>query len=446
MQFDPKDFDHLTACPDCDLLLQKTEAPTGHSILCPRCGKTISRRNTDSIRKALALSIAGLFMYLPAMLLPLMTMESFGFSDSANIIDSLFDFYNNGYYLVSFMVLLSAVIFPLMLLSSVFIISLQLYRQKYPWYLARLFRGYLHLEEWAMVEVYLLGIMVTVIKMGSSADISYNTGIFCFTGLVMLTIALAATIDRDLFWQTIEDKGKKNNTPLAAQAPVPVQAGDDEVVTAAMQGLSQCHICHKLSLTNHGAKRCPRCGEPLHLRHPSSISKTWALVLTSAIFLAPANLLPIMRVDFLGVPSRSTIMDGIIYFFQHGSYFIGLIIFTASVLVPVFKIVGLTILLLSTRPCGIRLLRQRAKMFRFITFIGRWSMLDIFVIALLSVLVNFGFFTSIHAAPAATYFCIVVASTMFAVITFDPRLIWDRCSQPQQAGSKNSRINSGSNP
>lgn len=446
MHSDSYNFNHLTACPDCDLLMQKTKAPAGYSVICPRCGKTISRRNTDSIVKALALSTAGLLMYLPALLLPLMTMESFGFTDSADIIDSIVNFYQSGYYLVSFMVLLSAVIFPLVLLSSVFIISLQLYRQKYPWYLAKLFRAYLHLEEWAMVEVYLLGILITVIKMGDSADISYNTGVFCFTGLVLLTIAIAAAIDNDLFWQTIEDKGQNNKIPPPARDLSHMVTDGNTVVTAAMQGLSQCHVCHKLSPASLEGKGCPRCGEKLHLRHPSSVSKTWALVLTSAIFLAPANLLPIMRVDFLGVPSRSTIMDGIIYFFQHGSYFIGLIIFIASVLVPVFKIVGLTILLLSSRPCSISLLRQRAKMFRFITFIGRWSMLDIFVIALLSVLVNFGFFTSIHVAPGATYFCIVVASTMFAVITFDPRILWDKCSPPQNINSNNSQTLSGNRP
>jgi len=441
-----QNFDHLIACPDCDLLMQKADAPAGHSIICPRCGKTISRGSTDSIVKVLALSIAGLLLYLPAILLPLMTMESFGFSDSANIIDSIVSFYKTGYYLVSFMVLLSAVIFPLVLLSSVFIISLQLYRHKYPWYLAKLYRAYLHLEEWAMVEVYLLGIMVTVIKMESSTNVSFNTGIFCFSGLVLLTIAIAATVDHDFFWQTIEAKGQKPENPSPARNHHHVATNGDAAVTAAMQGLSQCHICHKLSPAGLEGQGCPRCGETLHMRHPSSISKTWALVLTSAIFLAPANLLPIMRVDFLGVPSRSTIMDGIIYFFQHGAYFIGLIIFTASVLVPIFKIVGLSILLLSTRPCSIRLLRQRTRMYRFITFIGRWSMLDIFVIALLSVLVNFGFFTSIHVAPAATYFCIVVASTMFAVITFDPRILWDRCSPPHKAGNKHSRIISGKSP
>lgn len=436
-------FDHLTACPDCDLLLSRTEAPGGHSITCPRCGKTISRRTTDSIIKVLALSIAGLLMYLPAILLPLMTMESFGFSDSANILDSIVNFYRNDYYFVSFMVLISAVVFPFMLLTSIFIISIQLYMKRYPSYLTRLFRTYLHLEEWAMVEVYLLGIMVTIIKMNDTTEINYNTGIFCFTGLVLLTLTIATVVDNDLFWQTIERKGKKRRSEPAAHHHLLGGA----IVTAAQQGLTLCHICHKLSPTALEGKECPRCRETLHTRKPFSISRTWALVLTSSIFLAPANLLPIMRVDFLGVPDRSTIMDGIIYFFQHRSYFIGLIIFTASILVPIFKIVGLVILLLSTRPCDLNLLRQKARMFRVITFIGRWSMLDIFVIALLSVLVDFGFFTSVHVAPAATYFCIVVASTMFAVITFDPRIIWDKGNPGgKTASGENSRTIVGKTP
>ncbi len=418
-----KNIDNLTACPDCDLLLSKTEAPGGHSIICPRCGKIISRRTTDSIIKVLALSIAGLLMYLPSILLPLMTMKSFGFKDSANILDSIINFYQNGYYFVSFMVLISAVVFPLVLLTSIFFISCQLYLKRYPSYLANFFRIYLHLEEWAMVEVYLLGIMVTIIKMNDSTEINYNLGIFCFTGLVLLNLTIATVIDHDFFWQAIENKGKKSQSEPDNQHHLPGNA----VVNAARQGLILCHICHKLSPVSREGKGCPRCSQTLHTRKPSSISRTIALVITSAIFLAPANLLPIMRVDFMGFPDQSTIIDGIIYFFQHGSYFVGLIIFTASILVPIFKIVGLAILLLSTRPCDLHLLRQKTRMFRFITFIGRWSMLDIFVIALLSVLVNFGFFTSVHVAPAATYFCIVVASTMWAVITFDPRIIWDKC-------------------
>lgn len=132
-----------------------------------------------------------------------------------------------------------------------------------------------------------------------------------------------------------------------------------------------------------------------------------------------------MHVDFLGTTSDSTIMDGIIYFFHEKEYGIGLIIFIASVLVPLFKIIGMVIILLSITFKWKRGLRHKTSMFRFIEFIGRWSMLDIFVIALMSTLVSFGGLTSTMAAPATTYFCAVVVCTMSAALTFDTRLLWD---------------------
>ena len=202
---------------------------------------------------------------------------------------------------------------------------------------------------------------------------------------------------------------------------------DELNAKSAMEaGYVVCHDCNKI-IRHNSHTHCPRCYAKLHIRTPRSVTKTWALVLTSALFFLPANMLPIMQVDFLGVPDRSTILDGIIYFFHDGSYAIGIIILTASILVPLFKVVGLIIILYSVHIRKNSFLVHKARMFRFIEFIGRWSMLDIFVIALLTVLVDFGFFTSIHAAPAATYFCIVVISTMFAAITFDPRIMWDNC-------------------
>ena len=418
----PDSFAHFTACPDCDLLLQKAAAPTGYSVVCPRCGKTLSRSSAASISKVLALSIAGLLLYLPAMLLPLMTFKSFGFSGSANILESILNFYRNDYYFVALMVLLSAVVFPLILLTTIFYITYQLQRKKYPSAVRSLFRLHLHLEEWAMIEVYLLGILVTIIKMSGTSSIDYHSGILCFSCLVLITLAISTIVDRDLFWQTIEDEGRGKKTEILPEQP------REEPQTAAEKGLILCHTCHKLSPVSLAGTGCPRCQAILHQRKPHSVARTWALVITSAIFLAPANLLPIMEVNFLGIPDRSTIVDGIIHFLQDGSYFIGLIILTASILVPVFKIVGLLILLRSTRPGHDHFLVQKAKLYRFIAFVGRWSMLDIFVIALLSVLVDYGFFTSIHTAPAATYFAFVVAATMFAAMTFDPRIIWDTCS------------------
>jgi len=202
---------------------------------------------------------------------------------------------------------------------------------------------------------------------------------------------------------------------------------DEEYFTGKDAGLMLCHDCHAVVEPSLGKTSvyCPRCLASVHPRKPESLSYTWALVLTSFMLLFPANLLPIMRVDYLGSPDYSTIMDGIIYFFKEGSYGIGAIILTASVLVPVFKIVGIIMILLSIHFKWQTWLGHKTLMFRFIKFIGRWSMLDIFVIALLTVLVQFGFFSTIQAASAAPYFLGVVISTMLAAEKFDTRLIWD---------------------
>ena len=207
------------------------------------------------------------------------------------------------------------------------------------------------------------------------------------------------------------------------------------VATGKKLGLMVCHECHKVVEKDAGnaSTACPRCGSSIHPRKPDSVMKSWALVITSLILLFPANLLPIMKVDYMGAAEYSTIMDGIIYFFKDGSYGIGFVILVASVLVPVFKIIGIMMILLSIHFNIESFLEHKTLMFRFIKFIGRWSMLDIFVIALLTGLVDFGFLSTIAAAPAAPFFCGVVISTMLAAEVFDTRLIWDTKSSGRMA-------------
>jgi paraquat-inducible protein A len=275
-----------------------------------------------------------------------------------------------------------------------------------------------------------LGIMVTVIKMYQTTDISYGLGFYCFIALVLATMGTTDVLDKKLFWTLLEG-GDEQIVPDTEDTAI--SACCSRMITAKEAGLVSCHSCRRLTIIPdsgiNDSIHCPLCGARLHSRKPDSIARTWALMLTAGLFFIPANILPIMRVDYLGRPDTSTIIDGIIHFFRDGSYFVGLIILSASILVPLFKISGLLIILVTIRLKRGIFLQQQAKMFRFIEFIGRWSMLDIFVIAILTVLVRFGFFSSIQAAPAATYFCLVVITTMLAAQTFDPRLLWDTCSE-----------------
>ncbi|NNA69509.1 paraquat-inducible protein A [Pseudomonas gessardii] len=192
-------------------------------------------------------------------------------------------------------------------------------------------------------------------------------------------------------------------------------------------GILICTECHELNRQDPDTdeQTCTRCGALVHARRPNSLMRTWALLITAAILYIPANLLPIMTVNSLGQGAPSTIMAGVIELVQHGMFPIAAVVFVASILVPTFKLVGIALLLFSVQRHQPLSARQRIIMYRFIEFIGRWSMLDIFVIAILVAVVNFGRLASIEANLGAVAFASVVILTMLAAVTFDPRLIWD---------------------
>lgn len=192
-------------------------------------------------------------------------------------------------------------------------------------------------------------------------------------------------------------------------------------------GILICTECHELNHQEASAssQTCTRCGAMVHARRPNSLARTWALLITAAILYIPANVLPIMTVSTLGQGSPDTIMSGVITLMQHGMLPIAAVVFIASILVPTFKLVGIALLLYSVQRHQPLSARQRIVMYRFIEFIGRWSMLDIFVIAILVAVVNFGRIASVEANLGAVAFASVVILTMLAAVTFDPRLIWD---------------------
>ncbi|MBF7730654.1 paraquat-inducible protein A [Pseudomonas sp. N040] len=192
-------------------------------------------------------------------------------------------------------------------------------------------------------------------------------------------------------------------------------------------GILVCGECHELNRREEGMAQqlCSRCGAHLHARRPDSLRRTWALLLTAALMYIPANVLPIMTVYSLGKGQPDTIMSGVIELIHYDMVPIAIVVFVASILVPTFKLVGLGLLLYSIQRKQPLSARQRGMMYRFIEWIGRWSMLDIFVITILVALVKFGSLASIEAGFGAVAFCSVVVLTMLAAVAFDPRLIWD---------------------
>jgi paraquat-inducible protein A len=200
-------------------------------------------------------------------------------------------------------------------------------------------------------------------------------------------------------------------------------------LTAREASLFSCHSCHLLSRAPSSGDTseaiCPRCGASLHQRKPNSIARTWALVLAALIFYIPANVLPITMTTSMGKVQADTIMSGVIYFMKTGSWGIALVIFIASIFVPLLKLLILSYLLISVQRKSNWRPRDRTRLYRITEVIGRWSMLDIFVITILVALVKLGALAAIEAGPAAIFFAAVVVITIFAAMSFDPRLIWD---------------------
>ncbi len=197
-------------------------------------------------------------------------------------------------------------------------------------------------------------------------------------------------------------------------------------LTAMRFGLMHCHGCHRLVEADTSDAVCPRCGAALHMRLPDSISRTWALLVASIILFIPANTLPIMIVDKLGDGEGHTIIGGIIALIHGGMLPIALVVFIASLLVPFLKMLGIALLLVSVQRNWQGTPRHRAKIFRIIEFVGRWSMLDVFMISILVAMVDLGGVAKIYAGSGATAFAAVVIATMLAAISFDSRLIWDK--------------------
>ncbi|OGP56977.1 MAG: paraquat-inducible protein A [Deltaproteobacteria bacterium RBG_13_49_15] len=200
-------------------------------------------------------------------------------------------------------------------------------------------------------------------------------------------------------------------------------------LTARNASLAGCSICHLLCRISEKKDSentfCPRCGAVLHMRKPKSIGRTWALIIAAVILYIPANLFPITRITSFGVTQSDTIISGVVYFIQSGMWLIAAVIFVASVLIPIFKIIILIFLLVSIRHRSEWRPSERARLYRFIEGIGRWSMVDIFVVTILVALVQVGNAATIEAGPGAVFFAAVVIITMVASMSFDPRLIWD---------------------
>jgi paraquat-inducible protein A len=267
-----------------------------------------------------------------------------------------------------------------------------------------------------MVEVLILGMLVALVKLAVIASVVPGVSLWAFGAVMVLLAAAASAFDPRECWARIQPATASDELPIPASA-----------ATAAGSGLLACHECGLLSRAGqhtHGV-HCSRCGAALHFRKVASISRTWAFIMSAVVLYIPANVLPVMNTSSLFGSEKDTILSGVVYLWTSGSWPLAIIVFIASIAVPMLKILALVFLVVSVQLRSTWLRKRRAAIYRIVELVGRWSMLDIYVITILVALVQFSALATIQAGPGAIAFGAVVVLTMFAAMSFDPRLIWD---------------------
>lgn len=200
-------------------------------------------------------------------------------------------------------------------------------------------------------------------------------------------------------------------------------------------GLASCETCELVVRADERGGVCPRCRTPIHLRHRHGNMQALALMIAAAALYLPANALPVMHTVEFPLDRWDTILSGIVYLWQQGSWDLAVLVFAASIMVPMLKLIALGYLLIASRRHSRARRRGRTKLYRVLEVIGHWSMLDVFVVALLTAVVQLGRFAHVEPGPGVLPFAGVVVLTMLASSSFDQRTIWDDAlAAPAQEG------------
>ena len=361
---------------------------------------------------ALALYLSALVLFLLANAFPLLSLRLHGTVQEATIPGCARLLANLGWPGLSTVLITTVILAPLAHLGGMVYVLAQIRWPRSNPLTAWIFRIVEQFGAWGMVEVFILGIIVSYVKLAKMAVVVPGPSIYGLGAFIIIAAAAVSALDTGSVWEALASQSAQapSKPPIAAR-------------TAREANLIACPSCRLLSPMQDTA--CPRCGATLQSRKLQSRERTWALLLTAGFLYLPANLLPVMRVVSMGHVQSDTIMGGVRYFLRTGSWPLALIIFIASVLVPILKIIILAILLISERQGSTRWPEQRARLYRLTELVGRWSMVDIFVITLMVALVELGSVATISPGPGSVAFALMVFSTILAVQFFDPRLAWD---------------------
>lgn len=395
-------------CPDCDWVVavapERGRRPV-EPIACPRCGHVLSTGRSVPPSQVIALSLTALILLMVSIYLPFVGYDARGISQTMTLLDTGLELLHFHERLLAILVLFTVVVVPFLYLVAVHWIFLRL-TSKHRLGAVSLYivRTVVQLRAWMMADVFLLGALVSLIKISSLAAVDLMAGFYTFVAFVISLLLVADRVGRFHLWQYLPH----------AQAP---SATLEQ--SAAAQGLLGCVCCAAPNHYNH--QRCWRCGETLALARWRGWKLTLALLIAAAALLVPAHVLPVMETVNLGRSLPTSIIGGVVELWQSGDIPIAVIVFVASLVIPVAKILVLLVLLwLAERPSP-KAVQHRLWLFKVTDWIGRWSMVDIFVVAVLVALVRSGQLMSVYPGNAALAFAATVILTMLAAMSFNTK-------------------------
>ncbi|WP_312241667.1 membrane integrity-associated transporter subunit PqiA [Pantoea sp.] len=396
-------------CPQCDLMTRLPAIPAGSKANCPRCHTNLVTRWHEPGKRPTGYVLAALFMLLLANLFPFVNMHVAGLSSEISLMAIPHVMVAEDYSSLATLFLLFVQAIPALCMLCIILLVNPI---ALPHGLrAALARILFRLRDWGMAEIFLAGVLVSFVKLMAYGDIGLGTSFWPWCLFCLLQLRAFQCVDRRWVWQRIAPM------PMLPHAPQPGVSG-------LRQHLRSCPCCTAILPADQ--RHCPRCGARAHARRKHSLQWTLALLFTSLMLYIPANVMPIMITETLGTPYPSNIMGGVILLWSDGSYPVALVIFIASIMVPSLKMLAIGWLCWDASGRGRHDREKMHRIYEVVEFVGRWSMIDVFVIAVLSALVRMGRLMNVYPALGALLFALVVILTMIAAMAFDSRLTWDR--------------------
>ena len=405
----------IIACHECDHFYYYELIPAGAKANCQQCGSLLYRHIPDSLNRSLALYFTALILFLIANAFPFLSLELGGRVVENILFSSGWAMYELGMGELGVLIILTSILFPFIVITGMLYLLIPARMGTAAPFMAQVYRIVNSIGPWSLVGVFMLGVLIAIVKLQDLANVITGPSLIALALLLVVYTAARASFDPHDLWSLTKHKSSG--------------ISHDDI---ASRKILNCHTCSFLSLHTGELQTCHRCTSSLHHRKHNSIEATWALFTSASILLIPANVYPVMTVIRFGQGEPSTILSGVLHLIESGMWGLAMIVFVASIVVPIMKLTILFFLLISVHKKSIWRPRDRTLLYRVTEIVGAWSMVDIFLIGLLSSLVRLDSLSTIRPGIGAIFFAGVVVITMFAAHSFDPRLIWDNIKEKQQ--------------